>query len=455
MLLIPLGLQPRWTDDAPELSYGAEATGALVHVPAARAAWPFFAEGTAYPPDRAAWVAWEGERWPLLFGTTAAPDLVASAFFWLSGWQEHTTRTRDRFGRFPFAASLQARWGTATRPVVDAYREWLAERLEQAGLPLRRRTWGGRRWAFCPTHDIDYLRKWRPGIVYREVVPHALLGRLGEPPAARARRFGRVVRDWLRPGDRYRQAFVRIRERVAAHEGTATFFLKTGAHGPHDVPYRLDDPFLRREVATLRRDGFEVGLHPSFFAHQHADYLADERARLAALTGTAPHSVRQHYLRYDPPLTPRLHEAAGFRIDSTLGFSEHEGFRHGTCLPFRLFDLERNREMDLWEMPLALMDGAAFNRRGLDVAGALDVTAQLMDTCRRFGGAFVGLWHNVLWDELDAPGWGAHFEGSLALGHARGPRITSLAGGLEAWQPASAREPVDPSRRSSSSSPLP
>lgn len=106
-------------------------------------------------------------------------------------------------------------------------------------------------------------------------------------------------------------------------------------------------------------------------------------------------------------------------------------------MPFRLFDLERNRVSQLWEMPLVAMDGALFNRRGYSVAEAIDATRRIMDRCRDFGGCAVLLWHNVLWDEMDAPGWGRHFLASLDYARSEGALISSLISALHNWQETS------------------
>src|SRR5690606_7944608 len=124
----------------------------------------------------------------------------------------------------------------------------LAERLEAHGLVLHRRSWLGGAWALCPTHDIDYLRKWRPGMIYREVVPYLLRNQRN---AMRAERLGRCrafARDALRRGAVYREAMLRMPGEVKNVGGTATYFFKTGAHGPRDVPYSTPSAFLRRFV---------------------------------------------------------------------------------------------------------------------------------------------------------------------------------------------------------------
>ncbi len=440
MLLAGLGVAPRWVERAylvgPSIYYGPEPEVCGPHsvaVPLGDAP-DFFASNARYPSDRARWCHWDGRHWPVLFGTDGADDLVASAFFWLSGWQEHTCRQRDVHGRFPYGASLQAALGTASMPVVDAYREMLAERLAATGFVPVRPRWAGRSWAFCPTHDIDYLRKWRPGILYREGVEYFLLNRAQSPLAERLRRLTASARQAVSGRDVFRSAMVRMADEVRRRAGRATYFFKAGAHGPRDVAYGLHGTFLQRFFEELHHDGFEIGLHPSYHAHDHASRMRSERSRLSAAAGVPVESVRQHYLRYDPAITPLLHAASGFVLDSSLGFAEHEAFRHGTCHPFLAYDVAANAAGQVWEMPLCLMDGALFNRRHLGAEEARDVTETLLATCRRFGGVCTMLWHNTLWDEIDFPGWGGHFVDTLDAAAREGACLTSLRLALDAYR---------------------
>jgi hypothetical protein len=441
VLLHGLGALPRWVErdrlGGPSVYYGPAPEGfpeQTIVVPLHDETTAYFASNDIYPVDRVHWVYHAGQRVPVLFGRPEADDLVASAFFWLSGWQERTIVARDPYGRFPYEASLQASWGTAGEPVVDAYRQVLADRLKAAGFRADPPTWGGAGWAFCPTHDIDYIRKWRPGIVYREAVEYPLLNRRRVPAGARWRRLVAAARQAVRRGDPFRSALERMIDEAEARGGRATYFFKAGAHGPHDVAYRLETTFLRGIFRRLRDTGSEIGLHPSFHAHDHGPRLQEERDRLRRAYGSPIVSVRQHYLRYDPAITPDLHAEAGFALDSTLGFSDHEGFRHATCHPFPLFDHQKNEASPVWEMPLCMMDAALFNRRHLSMDEAVAVSCRLIESTRRVGGVCVMLWHNTLWDDLDAPGWGAHFTATLDAAVAAGGAVTTLRDALEKYR---------------------
>ena len=442
MLLLPLGIRPVWVEknslEEVGLYYGmsnAPMPPGIIHIGLNADTCSFFDRGETYNPGQARWRFWENERWPVLFGGSEEQDddLIASTFFWLSGWQEYTTKQRDVHGRFPYSASLQAKFGLADRPVVDAYRERLAQHLIEHGLSIHRRNWIDKSWAFCPTHDIDYLRKWRPGMVYREVVHYLLANHLNQSLLKRAGRFGRFLFNWAKPGDEFRKSLRRIIHETERRGGKGTYFFKTAAHGPNDVYYSLSSPFVKRTIGKLKEIDFEIGLHPSYFAYNHPDYLQREKRALEEIYQGPVTSVRQHYLRYENDTTARMQLGAGFQIDSTLGFAGQEGFRRGTCHPFTIYDVNANAPTELWELTLSVMDGTLFNRRNLDGEAAIEVTRQVMRRCKRFGGICVALWHNTLWDELDFPEWGEHFLRVMDVAVEEEAYIHSLSNTLEIY----------------------
>ena len=413
MLLAPLALEPEWVqreDLTRGVYYGLRPPGVQGIVSLA-----YSQEAETYFESRRPFSGKLTEDGALVFDGRA--DVVASAFFWLSGWQEIVSPARDVHGRFPYGGSLQERHNLVHIPLVDRFRESLLDALRGAGIVPQRRTWAGRSWAFCPTHDVDYLRKWRPGILYRDFVQHP-------------RRIPFVLRQMME-GDPYRRALARMPDEVSSRGGTATYFFKTGATDEHDVPYRLQK--AAGTINSLVEGRFEIGLHPSYLTLESPDAMREEKERLESVAGEAAVSVRQHYLRFDPLKTPRMYESMGFGIDSTLGFAEHEGFRRGTCLPFRLYDVEADRALEVWEMPLSVMESTLFNRRGLSAEGAVEATKRLADECRRSGGVFVALWHNTLWDEIDCPGWGRHFTDTLDFARSEGALIASLESALRSW----------------------
>lgn len=413
-LLRPLGMSPAWTPDDPTLYYGVRATASSAPV-----ALPLDEETLAYfagraPRDRARIV--RRDDIPFVFGTPESPDPIASAFFFLSGWDEYVTTERDEHGRFCYRLSLQRDLDAATVPLVDRYRDRIAAALESAGMPVRRRTWGGKPWAFLPTFDIDYLREWRPGTIARDGL----------------RRPWSVLRGLFTGADAYRDGFHLLLAALAEYETSGTFFFKAGDRSPYDPAYRRSRQELTRLLQMVREQGSEIGLHPGYYAATHPGYLHDEREHLEALAGERPTLIRQHYLRYELPTTSRLHVAEGFHVDSTLGYPDHEGFRRGTCLPFQVYDPVQDEALEVWEMPLCYMDAAMVVRRGLSAPEAILILEEMMRTCRNIGGACVALWHNTLW-ERGMEGWPEQLQTALAQAVEGEAWVGGLGAALDAW----------------------
>ena len=342
--------------------------------------------------DALGWAEIDGERWPLPVGPAGgrpaldAPggaDVVASAAWWLAGLQE-VGAERDAHGRFPYRASLQAALGDGPggplRPAVDAYRAALGADLRRVGVETAPPAWDerGAGWAVALTHDLDGLRTRR----FR-----ALAGALGRGGAGLGRALG--------PDARWRSALA-LRDLARRRGVRSTWFVKPGAWAPEDLGVDLGAGRVRRFLRGLEAEGHAVGWHPGYGAHDHAARLRAERARFADAVGHAPRLARTHFLRWSEPATPRLLARAGVRVDSTLGFSRHEGFRRGTSHPFRVFDVGAGRATNLWETPLAVMDTTLVAHRGLDDEAAAPAVAAVLDAARRAGGCAVVLWHNDL-----------------------------------------------------------
>lgn len=440
MLLGPMGLKPVFRSCAELREVGIYYGRNPSELGSNIVVFPYYAESEEYFDQFTrldlASVIWQDHVdycFPVLFSSEAGDDLVASAFYWLSGWQEFSVEARDQHGRFPHHESLQFALDVTGIPVVDCYREVLQKKLAGVGISTELKSWDGKKWALCPTIDVDYLKHWRLGMIFREKVQYFFLNHRKVNVPERWSRLFEFIGSYFTQGDAFQIALERM-YRVIQRYGSATIFLKTASHGPNDVHYRLDQRFLLNMIRDLQSDNFEIGLHPSYHAHAHPGYLRNERSTLTALIGESPVSVRQHFLRYEPMVTPRLQVGAGFLIDSSLGFSECAGFRNGTCMPFRKFDCHRNEEMDLWEMPLLLMDGALFNRENYGVEKAIHQSIELLQWCQRFGGVGVALWHNVIGEEMDYSGWGKHFEKILQWSGDEGAYIGSLKDALSSWR---------------------
>ncbi len=331
-------------------------------------------------------------------GLSTPIDLLGSAFWLLTRYEELVRPERDAHGRFPMAASLAAQEDLLERPLVDEYVGLIASAirdlwpdLEPAARPFRLRL----------THDIDQaFAAWgRPvGVVARAVAGDLVRRRDPLLAARRIRalidaRTDRVDRDPLATFD----FLMDVSER---HGLRSTFYFLAGTDPQGiDVRYRITDRPFGAVLRRIHDRGHEIGLHAGYGTYLSERAMGDELAALrgachAAGVDQAEWGVRQHYLRLRYPDSLRIHEALGLAHDSTVGFAERVGFRAGTGREYPLFDVAAGRALHVRERPLVAMDTTLFEYMGLTRDLATDCLRSVVAACRKAGGDAVILAHN-------------------------------------------------------------
>jgi len=288
-------------------------------------------------------------------------DIVAAAFFMLSRWEETVVPTRDQRDRFPDSAAVAHRLGFSDRPIVDEYalilRDWVR-------LLLPRWRYKTGRFEVKLSHDIDWLRGHRNfrGL-FRSLAGDVIRRRSPRCAVETLKTIGEATAGAWAPESAPRlKAIYALSEMSLRYRLDSVFYFMAATSSRFDAGYDLDSPPCRRCITELRRRGFEIGLHASYNSFDNPSMLAAEKRRLdSVLHGTACGS-RQHWLRFRTPRTWRHLEQVGLQHDSTMSYVEHEGFRCGTCHPFRPFDVEQDRELDIWEVPLILKDTTRIRR---------------------------------------------------------------------------------------------
>jgi len=361
-----------------------------------------------YGPPAGPAAVWQEEGGPILTGA----DLIRTCFDLLSRREEYRTDRLDAYGRFSSGDSLAHRQGFLRFPVVDgtaALLDDLLTRLFRAGrIPcLRTARWpGGRPWALCLTHDVDWVKKWTPG-----GMAGYLLGRAASPGSAGRgwrQRLGAVLSD-LRAGRDPYDNIGDILELESEHRVCSTFFFLPGVPNQRQggrkilggYPGRFD---LGRQAARIRQAGGEVELHGSFDSYDDSLRLSRERDSLGRQAGSEPRGIRQHFLRYRFPDTARYHQEAGLDYDSTLGFGDRPGYRCGISFPYRPWDPSAEAPLAVWEIPLVIMDGALEVVRGGTAEVSRATLDELLDRTERLGGVCTLLWHNTSFAEIDDGG---------------------------------------------------
>jgi len=311
-------------------------------------------------------------------------DVFGSAFFLLTRYEELCLPERDEHGRFPLTASICGRAGIVDRPLVNEYVELLWWALSSLWPRLERRP---RTFRVVPSHDVD----WPLNPDSRLAAVAADLVKRRDPALA----LGRLVRR-----ERLNDVFDLIMDESERLGLRSAFYFIAGPTGRSvDGSCDLDHPFVRALLRRVDGRGHEIGLHPSYETFRDPELTRQELDRLRAACereGVAQQvsGGRQHFLRWENPVTWRNWEEAGLEYDSTLSFREEPGFRCGVCYEYPVFDLRARRQLRLRERPLVVMEVSALGDDPRRDAEGLERIRTLRDRCRRYRGDFTLLWHN-------------------------------------------------------------
>lgn len=347
---------------------------------------------------------------PILFGPEGASaidmqtenrlllgiDIFGSTFFMLSRYEELITPERDQHHRFPASASIAYKENFLDRPIVNDYVELLWSCFQHLWPRLQRKQ---KQYAFRLSHDVDYpfYQDGSPGAIAKSLLKIIINDALRSQNLSLA--LQRIASLRSKETDIY-NTFDFIMDASERRGIKSAFYFMTGnTAGTIDGNYSLSDPWIQKLMLKIADRGHEIGLHPSYHTYQDANALTKEYQTLqeicAQLGIEAKHvGGRQHYLRWEVPITWRLWDEIGLVYDSTGGFADHTGFRMGTCYEYPVYDLLQRKNLRLIERPLIVMDTTLIRYMQLEVEVGLGEIERLKKQCEKYGGTFSLLWHN-------------------------------------------------------------
>ena len=312
-------------------------------------------------------------------------DPLACTFYMLSRMEEYTIHERDEHGRFSGYKS----WGgpnVTAIAVVDRWRREMERDLLKhfPGTVVTPP-------AFRPvaTIDVDSAFAFRYKGVRRTCGALALDVLRGKWKQASERLYC-VLADKEDPFDTYHF----ISDFCHRHHIELKFFFLLADRSRFDinVDYRREE--LHDRILEMRQAGAQVGIHPGYRSHSHPSILSAEISRLQSILGEPVVHSRQHYLKFELPVTYRRLLENGILHDYSMGFADVPGFRAGTSMPFPWFDLNTNTETALLVHPVIVMDSTLLSYLRLSTAQALEKIDNLRNEVRLNGGQFTSLWHN-------------------------------------------------------------
>ena len=344
------------------------------------------------PLENGKWIQYENDS--IISGI----DIFGSCFFMLTRYEELVKKNiRDKHNRFPASASIAYQQSFLDRPIVNEYVEILWYLIKRLWPLVERKK---RQFKIMPTHDVDCLLKW-PNVF--RLVRNTGKAVLKEKNLSKSIH---MIKDYIKlkygkirdPYDTF-DYLMNFSEKNGL---ISKFFFLVGGKTKFDNFY-LFHPYLYKIIDRINQRGHEIGFHGSYASYNNFKMLQRELKTLQNISPQKILSGRQHFLRWENPITWRFYEQVGLFYDFTLNFHEHEGFRCGTCYDYPVYDLIKRKKLNLREIPLIIMDGNLKDYQKLSLEEAINRALMLKQRVRKYNGLFTILWHNSSFDKYD--GW--------------------------------------------------
>ena len=327
--------------------------------------------------------------------------------------EEYSPEQLDRYNRFTYHLSSNE---DILEPKVSKF-------LIESGLNLKLEYPENKKFAICLTHDVD------------EIYPplsHTLLSSLHY---MKNLNFNGLKDQlfWKYKGKEF-SPYWNFKEIVALegkYGAKSSFYFLATDKDIRRFRYNIED--LENELGFIVDKGWEVGLHGGYYAYNNLEEMKKEKKRLEGVINKSIIGYRNHYLRFKVPDTWELLAKAGFKYDTTFGYSDAVGFRNGMCHPFMPFNLNTNKEIDILEIPLIIMDGALFGSVK-SFEEAWEITKRLIDSVEEYNGVLTLLWHSNNFNCTFKENWVKFYMKILEYGYEKNAWITSEEEIYGRWQ---------------------
>lgn len=399
-----------------------------------------------YPNEKVRFFKYGNEYIPFLFSPPGQifynsdksilinKDIVSSAFYFLTCWQEYA-EDKEMFpgDRYDFKSSMQYYWGFTEMPVVDRYCHMFELSLEYILKKFsKQRKWPNKSlFAMTISHDIDYWNFWTKDHLKSNIQYNKK--RLKEQPF---NSLYKIVGHYLTKKFSYNSTKIikKIKMMEKKYEANSTFFLLAGSQALDRRQEYLFDEKLLNDVKETLRDN-EIGLHGTMTAAFDQDTMNEEYKNLTN-GGFEAIGYRNHYLTFDYQKSFSLLEKAGFKYDATLGFWENIGYRAGISFPFHPFNIKENKPFKILEIPLTVMDTTLFSPKAMKLSARKsfkEIKKHIHNARNNYSHISI-LWHNTMFDPIDYPHWAKLYKKILQYAYKKDAWICSLKDLYNFWQ---------------------
>lgn len=278
-------------------------------------------------------------------------DFFSASFFFLSCWQEYTTKEKDKKGRFLLKNTIQHNLGCVDKPLVNEYLSFLEDHiLEKYGIRLeKRKIKNNSSKVALISHDIDHLN-WSNKEYFKRLFYH-ILNDVGSITDL----YGIVYNSFSVKRKSIFSKIAKISKKNGC-EGT-NFFL---TDYPKSVSRELDNlDSLFGEI------DFELGHHIS----DKSIYEQNLKTDLEKYYSIFPNNnigERVHTLRFNVNELFEQIEEYNYIYESSLLFAENVGYRTGFTYPHYIYNPLKDTVFKTLSIAPNVMETTVFGKKYLN-----------------------------------------------------------------------------------------
>ena len=320
-------------------------------------------------------------------------DIIGSIFYVLTQYDEATLSEYDKFNRISIDKTFLHKNSLYKLPIVDVYVSYLHFLLSEMNITSQHTVSFPKISLSCDVDHIYDTSAQSSSQTIKRIL--ARIFRDKNYPSAFNCFLNRITNKKDHRYDEYYKALSYIAN-IASDDLEKHFnfiVLKTS-----NMDNVVDEELVKHTIKKFKDKVDVIGAHLGFETFNNESKAKQSIAKFEEILDyvNAPVSCiynRQHYLRYCVLQTPRILEASGIHIDTSVGYAENVGFRSGTCHQYPMYDLRNRKSLKIRQQPLIAMDHALINE-SRDEIELLQNMNRYYNLCLRYDGTFTILWHN-------------------------------------------------------------
>jgi hypothetical protein len=314
-------------------------------------------------------------------------DIFSSSFFMLTRWEEYVNNEKDVYNRFLAKYSVAHKNNFLCRPVVNEYVEMLWNMLLFLKINIDRKKLN---YQLVLTHDVDQPY-WSQRNIFKKVCKDLLTKKNINYITNSIDVYIKSKKNIeLDPYNNYDYLMdLSEKNNVKSH-----FFFTSANKSKFDIGYKINSNIIKNLIKHIEERDHIVGFHPGYYSYNNEEIWKKEFEFLNNHVKTPLKCGRQHYLRFEVPLTWQFWENNNFEWESSMTYSDKEGFRCGTCYEFNVFNILTGKKLSLKEKPLIVMEGSFFQYQNISHNEIINKVITLKEIVKKYKGNFILLWHN-------------------------------------------------------------